>query len=94
MGDHTVLYAASLFAAASLALAVNWRLKDSECQPQYPPGQRGYPLIGSVLAVPHDVPVWRVFVSIREKFSVCSTSGAGGLLTKDPVVIRHRFAIP
>jgi len=39
----------------------------------YPPGPRGYPVIGSVFEVPRDVPMWKGFISMAEKFSRCPT---------------------
>ena len=81
MGDNTTLYyAASICAAASLALVLKWR--GGGTRPPYPPGPKRYPLIGSVLELPSDVPMWEGFTSIAEKFSRYPTP-AGGHQTKD-----------
>jgi hypothetical protein len=71
MNDKKVLYAASLFAATSLAALV-WRRR-GDSRPPYPPGPKGYPLVGSVLDIPRDVPVWQGFSSIAQKYSKWST---------------------
>ena len=91
MNDNTTLYAASLCVAASLTLALRW--KRNRSLPPYPPGPRGYPLIGSVSEVPRDVPMWKGFLSLAEKFSRCRTS-AGGYHTEDVTVPRHGCTAP
>ena len=92
MGDNTKLYAASLCAAASLALALRW--KRSGSRPPYPPGPRGYPLIGSVLELPRDVPMWEGFISIAEKSSRYPTPAGGYRRTNDATVPRHGCTPP
>ena len=37
--------------------------------PPFPPGPKGYPLIGGVLDVPQDVPLWQALASMGEKYS-------------------------
>ena len=91
MSDDKILYAASLCAAASLAVVV-WRWQRSGTRPPYPPGPKGYTFIGSVLDVPRDEPIWKGFGSIARKYSKCSAP-AGGLPTKNAFVLRHRCII-
>ena len=67
MGEAKTLLAASLCAAASLALVLKWRRNRSK--PPYPPGPKGYPLIGNVLDVPQDIPIWQAFVPLAQKSS-------------------------
>ena len=86
-----MFYAASLCAAASLALVLKWRNNGS--RPPYPPGPRRYPLVGSVLAVPQDVPIWKGFMSVAREFSRCLTP-AGGYPTEAGVVPRHERVVP
>ena len=70
MNDNRVLYAASLCAAASFAaLVLRWQRNDSRLP--YPPGPRGYPLVGSALDIPGDTPIWKTFISIAQKYSTC-----------------------
>ena len=69
MSDYKVLYVASLCAAAFLVM----RYKHNSSRLPYPPGPRGYPLIGSVLAIPRDIPIWKAFLSIAQKHSMCLT---------------------
>ena len=72
MSDNRVLYTASLFAAASFAaLVLRWQ-RNGDRLP-YPPGPKGYPLIGSALDVPRDIPIWKAFISIAQKHSTCLT---------------------
>lgn len=35
----------------------------------YPPGPKGYPVIGNVLDIPKDVPLWRALMQMTEKYS-------------------------
>ena len=72
MSDNRVLYTASLCAAASL-VALVMRCKYNSSQLPYPPGPRGYPLIGSALDIPRDTPIWKAFISIAQKHSTCLT---------------------
>ena len=75
MSSNTFLYTASICAATCLALVLKWR--HSRTRPPYPPGPARYPLIGSVLELPRDVPIFKAFVSIAEKFSRCLTPTEG-----------------
>ena len=77
-----MLYAAALCAAASLALALKWQHGATVARPPYPPGPKGYPFVGSVLELPRDMPTWKGFTLIAEKFSRYSAS-VGGHQTKD-----------
>ena len=91
MNDNKMLYVVSICAAVSLALVLKWQRRGSRSP--YPPGPRTYPLVGSVLGIPRDVPIWKAFVSIAEKFSKCSIP-AGGFCAKDAAATRHRCVIP
>ena len=70
-----MLYGVSICAATCLALILKWQR--SATRPPYPPGPARYPLIGSVLEIPRDVPAFKVFVSMAEKFSRWSTPTEG-----------------
>jgi len=65
MTNNGALLAASLCAAASLALI--WKWQKNRSRPPYPPGPKGYPLIGNILDVPQDVPVWKTFIDLAQK---------------------------
>ena len=68
MSDNKVLYAASLCAGASFAaLVLRWRRNGGRLP--YPPGPKGYPLIGSALDIPRDTPIWKAFISMAQKHS-------------------------
>jgi len=69
MGSDTTLFAASLFAGAA-SLALIWRWRQSE-RPPYPPGPKGYPLIGNILDLPKDVPIWKTFMSLAKQYGMC-----------------------
>ena len=86
-----MFYAASLCAAASLALLLKWQR--SKSRPPHPPGPRVYPLIGSVLAVPRDVPIWKGFMSIAKQLGRCLTP-TEGYSTKATAVSRHERIVP
>ena len=70
-----MLYAVSICAATWLALVLKW-LRDG-ARPPYPPGPTRYPLIGSVLELPRDVPMFKGFVSIAKTFSRWPTPTEG-----------------
>ena len=42
----------------------------------YPPGPKGYPVIGNVLDIPQDVPLWGVLMQMAEKYSEWITFAA------------------
>ena len=86
-----MVYVALVCAAAPLALVLKWRCSGSRAP--YPPGPRRYPFVGSALGVPHDVPIWKGFTSIAERFGRCSIP-AGGHQIKDVTIIRYGCAIP
>ena len=68
MGNDTTLYAASLFAATA-SLVLIWRWRQSK-RLSYPPGPKGYPLIGNILDLPQDVPIWKTFMSLAKQYGV------------------------
>jgi hypothetical protein len=86
-----MLYTAFICAAASLVLVLKWQRSGGRSP--YPPGPRRYPLIGSVLAVPHDVPIWKGFMLIAKEFSRCLTP-TGGHSTKAAALPRHECVVP
>ena len=91
MSDNKVLYVASLCAAASLAtLVLRWQRGES--RPPYPPGPRGYPLIGNVLDIPQGVPIWKAFISMAQKYSKFPALDEGNLI-EHPTALRHRRAL-
>ena len=96
MRDEKTLIAASLCVAASLALALKWR--SNRGRPPYPPGPKGYPLIGNILDLPKDIPVWQAFISLGRKFSKCPFCFFFLFFkehpTEDSVNPRHRRAVP
>jgi hypothetical protein len=53
---------ASLVIVASLLLLVYRRRRNSRLP--YPPGPKGYPLVGNVFDVPQGVPLWKAAMSI------------------------------
>ena len=63
------LYAASLCAAASLVLVWKWR--QNRRRSLYPPGPKGYPLIGNIWDIPQDIPVWQAYIPLAQKFGGC-----------------------
>jgi len=67
MINKEALLAASFCAAVSLA--VIWKWQQDGNKPPYPPGPKGYPLIGNILDVPQDIPVWQAFIPLAKKFS-------------------------
>ncbi|KAF9646067.1 cytochrome P450 [Thelephora ganbajun] len=66
MGDEKTLFAVLLCAVASLALVLKWRRNKS--RPPYPPGPKGYLLIGNILDVPQNIPIWQAFIPLARKF--------------------------
>ena len=91
MSDNKVFYIASLCAAASLAtLVLRWQRGKS--RPPYPPGPRGYPLIGNVLDVPQDVPIWKAFISMAQEYTKCPALDEGDLI-EHPTALRHRCTL-
>ena len=93
MHDEKTLIAASLCAAVSLALAFKWRRNRG--RPPYPPGPKGYPLIGNILDLPKDIPIWQAFIPLARKFSefsFCFFFQRNP--TEDSVNPRHGRAVP
>ena len=66
--NYKVFYVASLCVAASLALF--WKRKRSGSKLPFPPGPKGLPLLGNVLDIQKDVPIWLAFMSLAQKFSM------------------------
>ena len=69
MNANETLCAASLCVAASLALI--WKWQRSGVKLPLPPGPTRLPLLGNVLDIPKDVPIWQAFISIARKHSKC-----------------------
>jgi hypothetical protein len=69
MNDNKALCVVFLCAAASLALI--WRLTHHRSKLPFPPGPKGLPLLGNLLDVPRDVPIWRTFTSISQNYGMC-----------------------
>ena len=92
MNDNKVLYAASFGVVASLATlgALRWWCGGNQLP--YPPGPKGYPLIGSLLGVPQDVPIWQAFSSIAQKYSKWWASSSK-CVTQGAATSRHRCAV-
>lgn len=66
MDDKKTPFGVSLCATASLVLVLKWRWNRGK--PPYPPGPKGYPLVGNILDVPQDIPTWQAFVPLARKF--------------------------
>ena len=64
MINKEALLAASFCTVASLALIWKWQ---ASRRPPYPPGPKGYPLIGNIFDIPQDIPVWKTFVALAQK---------------------------
>ena len=56
-----------LLAIAATVFLVHKRRRNSKLP--YPPGPKGYPVVGNVFDVPHDVPVWKAATSIGMNYS-------------------------
>lgn len=57
---------------ALLAVAVSFifvQRRRRKTRLPYPPGPKGYPVIGNVLDIPKDVPLWMALVQMTEKYS-------------------------
>ena len=63
MLDAFVLYTLLLFVGV-LSLALKWK---KPARP-YPPGPKGYPILGNVLDLPMGIPVWESFVSLAKNY--------------------------
>ena len=63
---YTTLYATSIFAAAS-SLALIWKWRQDGRLPS-PPGPKGYPLVGNIFDLRHDVPTCEAFMSLAEQY--------------------------
>jgi hypothetical protein len=57
-----------LLAVAASFVLVHRRRRNA----RLPPGPKGYPLIGNVLDIPLDVPLWKVLTAMGEKYSKLS----------------------
>ena len=62
----TTLYAASFFAAA-FSLVLIWKWRQDRRLPS-PPGPKGYPLVGNIFDLRHDVPTCEAFMSLAEQY--------------------------
>ena len=84
------LWVALLVIAASLLLAYR---KRRNARLPYPPGPKGYPVIGNVFDIPQDVPLWKAAVPMgkthSERFAhtvhVCKLTLG---------ILRHRRTLP
>jgi len=56
-----------LLAIAASLIFVQRRRRSA--RPPYPPGPKGYPVIGNVLDIPQDVPLWKALMSMVENYS-------------------------
>ena len=81
----------ALLAAAALLLLVHRRRRNPRLP--YPPGPKGYPVIGNVFDVPQDVPLWKAAVSMGESYSE-RLALVARILEADIDVLRLRRAIP
>ena len=68
MGDNKTVYLMSFCVATSLALI--WKWARGRAKLPFPPGPKRLPLLGNVLDVPKDVPIWQTFASMARKSSV------------------------
>jgi len=57
-----------VFLAATAALLLVRRRRRDSILP-YPPGPKGYPVLGNVFDVPRDVPVWKAAMTIGGNYS-------------------------
>ena len=74
---------------ASLLLAYR-KLRNARLP--YPPGPRGYPVIGNVFDIPQDVPLWKAAVPMGETYSERFAHTA--CLQTDIGILRNRRALP
>jgi hypothetical protein len=73
------MISASFFAVALLAVvtsSVLIRGRRRNDRLPYPPGPKAFPVIGSMVDFPQDVPMWKTFVSMGKKYSECIVSAA------------------
>ena len=63
MFDVLVLYAL-LLCVGILSLVRKWKRPTLP----YPPGPKGYPILGNVLDLPMGVPVWESFMSLANNY--------------------------
>jgi len=64
MIDVPVLYLL-LFCVSTLVLIREWK----RATLPYPPGPKGYPLLGNVLDLPMGVPIWENITSLSNRYS-------------------------
>lgn len=67
MSDDKVLYLSFLCAATSLVLIWRWGRGETAGR-RFPPGPRGLPLLGNVLDLSKDVPIWQTFQSMAQDY--------------------------
>ena len=63
MIDISVLYSL-LFGVFILALLRKWTRHTLP----YPPGPKGYPILGNVLDLPKNVPIWESLTSLKNRY--------------------------
>lgn len=69
MSENNALYVTTFCAVVFLALF--WSGRRNGTKTPFPPGPRGLPLLGNILDVPRDVPIWQTFTAVAKKFSTC-----------------------
>ena len=63
------LLAVALLAVVASSFVIHKRRRNDRLP--YPPGPKAFPVIGSIVDFPQDVPMWKTFVSMGKKYSEC-----------------------